>query len=507
MRTRGAGASVRDWLRQRWMSTSAPDESNALVPQGRDTADDLSTDSEFDTAVPEVAAAVTRYSRRFIESLEDGSASVVAPIGAWLLVALVAEQVPVEIARNVLGLDPSSAVPAARALLASPHPSVKTATAVWMDGESVTDELAQWASTLPLATACGAKPSQSDADSWVQLHTDGQLSQLPASLEGLAVVLVSVLATRVLWSKPFDVVAGDELGSQLLGVTSNVLSTPALDGAADGGPEPFEHFLADTPIGACGVHVARAVGDLAVVSVIADPSRSRTEVTCQALRLASMLAHAPGHLGRSSVFDFPTGDRGWLSIVEDRVRAGAPDRTERYRSLLPAWQIEHTVRFDQSPELGAPMVAAALSRMLGQPSQDPEAVQSAVARFDRYGFAAAAVTAEMLRSVGPPVLDHWSVRRTATIRFQHPYAAVAVVLDPTSPWHGLPVFCAWVTEAVEIDAASLTGSSEQSPIDCPGCGAANPSGTRFCSECGAYRPSDTPSGAPPLLPVPPVARH
>jgi hypothetical protein len=36
--------------------------------------------------------------------------------------------------------------------------------------------------------------------------------------------------------------------------------------------------------------------------------------------------------------------------------------------------------------------------------------------------------------------------RHAELRFGHPYAVVALVQDDTSPWQGLPVFSAWVTE-------------------------------------------------------------
>jgi len=46
--------------------------------------------------------------------------------------------------------------------------------------------------------------------------------------------------------------------------------------------------------------------------------------------------------------------------------------------------------------------------------------------------------------------------RTAELRFGHPYAVVAVTADEpagrqrrpaeTSPWHGLPVFSAWVAK-------------------------------------------------------------
>ena len=38
------------------------------------------------------------------------------------------------------------------------------------------------------------------------------------------------------------------------------------------------------------------------------------------------------------------------------------------------------------------------------------------------------------------------------LRFGHPYAVVAVTTDPTGgagPWHGLPVFSAWVSEPEE----------------------------------------------------------
>ena len=47
------------------------------------------------------------------------------------------------------------------------------------------------------------------------------------------------------------------------------------------------------------------------------------------------------------------------------------------------------------------------------------------------------------------------IRRVAELRFGHPYAAVAVTVDDTpdskqrGPWHGLPVFSAWISDPVE----------------------------------------------------------
>jgi hypothetical protein len=77
-----------------------------------------------------------------------------------------------------------------------------------------------------------------------------------------------------------------------------------------------------------------------------------------------------------------------------------------------------------------------------------------MARYSRTGFEAAAVTAiaiELAALVS-------GRRREAELRFAHPYAAVAIATDPEGagqrrggrvshgPWHGLPVFSAWVSE-------------------------------------------------------------
>jgi hypothetical protein len=86
-------------------------------------------------------------------------------------------------------------------------------------------------------------------------------------------------------------------------------------------------------------------------------------------------------------------------------------------------------------------------------------VQAAVASFTRYGFEAAAITAFAVRAsaLAPP-------QRTAILRFDHPYAAVAVAGKPTppgitgpsrqpeaSPFTGLPLFSAWIHEPHEAE--------------------------------------------------------
>jgi len=73
------------------------------------------------------------------------------------------------------------------------------------------------------------------------------------------------------------------------------------------------------------------------------------------------------------------------------------------------------------------------------------AKQAAVAKYTRVGFEAAAVTAMMMMAAGVPMLREGR-RRTAELRFGHPYAVVATANQPGSPWHRVPVFSAWITD-------------------------------------------------------------
>ncbi|MCM0678790.1 hypothetical protein NCC78_29555, partial [Micromonospora phytophila] len=121
--------------------------------------------------------------------------------------------------------------------------------------------------------------------------------------------------------------------------------------------------------------------------------------------------------------------------------------------VLPCWSAssEHDLT---APALGFPAASAALATALGEPTLGFEARQAALARFGRYGFEAAAVTGLFELTSLPPE----GVARTAELRFGHPYAVVAVATDSrpdsaTGPWHGVPVFSAWVTQPEELPEA------------------------------------------------------
>ncbi|RAO63572.1 hypothetical protein PSN01_00413 [Micromonospora saelicesensis] len=193
---------------------------------------------------------------------------------------------------------------------------------------------------------------------------------------------------------------------------------------------------------------------LVVLSVAAAPQVPPAEVLAAAYDLSAGAADGAQPAGSRSLFALPLGETPLWTLSEERVRTRARDgREERHTAVLPCWSArsEHDLT---APALGFPAVAATLATAMTLPVERFEARQTAVARFDRYGFEAAAVTAMFGLTSLPPE----GVARTAELRFGHPYAVVAVATDTRAggtagPWHGVPVFSAWVAEPEEVSVA------------------------------------------------------
>jgi hypothetical protein len=168
-----------------------------------------------------------------------------------------------------------------------------------------------------------------------------------------------------------------------------------------------------------------------------------------------------------SLFDLPLGAGHAWEITEDEFETDDPDeRLESAEVKLPSWRVtESTTDLLGDPVFGFRAAAAALEARFPRIPQGYEfqAVQGATANFDRNGFSAAAVTA--IEGVPRMAAGGWDrprskgLHRHAEVRFSRPFAVVAVALSPqdgaapegTSPWRGVPLFSAWVTQAVETD--------------------------------------------------------
>jgi hypothetical protein len=169
--------------------------------------------------------------------------------------------------------------------------------------------------------------------------------------------------------------------------------------------------------------------------------------------------HAAGAtVPRRALSDMDLGDGEFWTITEERRPGG-----DSVRVVLPAWEASSNHDLTADPGLGFGAVGRALAEsVFATPAisdiSEIEARQAAVARYGRWGFEAAAVTAVALRSAFlPPARS-----RTATLRFGHPYAVVAVTRGRRrrDPWAGVPVFAAWVAEPSETSAV-VTGESRR----------------------------------------------
>lgn len=404
---------------------------------------------------------LSAYAARLHATVGDGH-HVASPLGAWLLLAVtattadpdpaVADGAAAKLAQ-ALGTDLPIAAEVARTLLDAPHPLVGSATALWHTAGQGSDGSAAWRAALPRTTEVGALPEQAGLNAWAREHTLGLIETFPLTVESEVVfILASALATRVSWATPFDVADARALGanSPWAGQLRRALRSPS-----DG------HLCAIVSTARAGdviVHAAPAQttdgAGLVVLSVAAAPQVPPAEVLAIAYDLSAEAADGAPPAGGRSLFDLPLGETPLWTLTEERVHTWERDgREERHNAVLPCWSARNDHDLT-APALGFPAAATTLATALALPINEFEARQTAVARFDRFGFEAAAVTGMAGITSMPPE----GVARTAELRFGHPYAVVAVATDTgadgvTGPWHGVPVFSAWVAEPEEVPEA------------------------------------------------------
>ncbi len=387
------------------------------------------------TAKPDLAGKVARYAATFHDTLGYRH-HVASPLGAWLLLALCAPAAAgadAQTLTRLLGGEGGESARQAAGLLAVPHPLVAAAAAVWSQ-PGVVD--GNWLAGLPTAVDQGEVPGQQYLDQWADDHTFGLIKRFPLRVAAAVDLLIATaLATKVSWAHPFDLAPGAALGesSAWAGQVAQVLRSPA--------HPAHSAFIASTESGDLAVHVARAAGGLLVASVIAEPDVTPAEVMAHAHRIA--IATATGQqVPRRSLFDLPVGTGPLWTLAEER--SGGPPG-ERCVAVLPAWSADsqHDLK---DPALGFAAAAAGLKA-----GRAWDARQAAMAKYTRTGFEAAAITMLVGMMAARPRTRRG---RVAELRFGHPYAVVAVTEGEMTagafgPWHGIPVFSAWVAAPSE----------------------------------------------------------
>ncbi|WP_298752169.1 hypothetical protein [uncultured Serinicoccus sp.] len=373
-----------------------------------------------DTAAP---AAVRRYAVRF-DSDVLAAPGVGSGLGAWLLLALVADQAePADRAllEDQLGLPAGEARAALADLLADPHPAVSAAVARWADAAALTADFGGWA--VPGAVEDGPLPDQAGADRWTAERTGGLIETFPLEITELTrLVLASALATRISWRTPLVELDDGGLGTDAATARHLVLETVAA--------------------GPVGVVAPTTASGLTVVSVVADPAVPREQVIAAAHEVAAALASTRLPDAVAVLED----GHAWTVSEHREVRAAFQDVVEEWSGWVPSWRL--TSEHDLADAPGFATALASLARYV-RPEERPaetEARQAAVAAYSATGFEAAAVTGMGIRATGLAHEQEVLVRRIH-LRLDRPHAVVAVALDTGrggAAWHGIPVFTAWV---------------------------------------------------------------
>jgi hypothetical protein len=390
----------------------------------------------------DLARLVARYASRLHATIGDRH-HVASPLGAWLLLALVGpladgpDRAAIE---DVLGCPIEAARAAVDDLMASPGRTIGLALAGWADVDRVGATIGAWLEVLPPGTDRGPIPSPADADRWARDHTRGLIERFPIEVDPSTIlVLASALATKVAWAIPFEDRPATELGGPFVASVDHVLHTGV----------PHETQLARTPTGQLIAAVRKIADGLTVVAVLARPDLEPTAV----LGAAHWLASGEGRHHQLSLFDVPIGASPVGTITQRTYTAVGPGgRVETAEAWLPAWTAtsDHDLLADER------FGFAAASRIVGRklPALDAgyafDARQSATASYGRLGFEAAAVTAFATRAGAAFPREQEVTERHLEVRFDRPFAVVATATaGHDSPWADLPVFSAWVADAVE----------------------------------------------------------
>jgi hypothetical protein len=409
-------------------------------------------------SVGRLAAVVGAYARRVTPSVleQHRAGSVSSALGVWLLLAACA---PAAVGSERAELEEALGCPADEAsrllvrVLAAPPTALRTAIALWVAVDDASPEVAAWARGLPGQVESGFMPTQAQADAWAERETLGLIRKFPMDIDELTrIVLASVLATKVSWEVPFGAVAAADYcapGSSWRSAVSRLLW--------DADPEGHAMIARTAAAGLVAVHGAVAREGLTVISVSAAPEADRAAVFAAAYEVAGEACREWGR-GAFSLWDLPLGvEHSWeISEREVPVFVAEP-RLERVAGVaLPAWRAEGDLDLRRSPAFGTGPALETLRRLVGpRPDDRCEATQAAVASFTRYGFQAAAVTALGIRAAAARRPQRRAVERSAVLRFDHPYAAVAIAGRPScgvgssSGFAGLPLFSAWVQQPIE----------------------------------------------------------
>lgn len=376
------------------------------------------------------------FSERFHENFK-GKHRLASPLGAWCLLAYIAinDENPDPKVIDSLGCSPAEAQVILTKLLQKQPKMVSLAVKSWLN-PPVTHvaSVKSWDKEAKEVSApLKDIPTQDELNAWARAESNRLITQFPVEInpDMFLVLFTNLVGTEVNWDEPYKAVPDEAMGSAWKAENFLVAHKESYS----------SYIYQDESHGLFGVHRKFAKdGEFSVYSVIAlDDSVSEEATMAVARKLASS-----GTYKRLSAHELPLGEssHGILSVTAQK----APSSEEIFTTFLPAWESSNNFNLLQT-DLG---FREALERFKDMDDAGIyiQAKQGVDAKYTAEGFKASSRTFGISVKRCRPVED--CEIRHVTMRFNRPYAVVAMVDHVNKAWNRVPIFDGWVAEASEI---------------------------------------------------------
>lgn len=374
--------------------------------------------------------ALQDYAKDFYSNTEFGDSNVVgSPLGSWLLVASVATSLDFgndpflkTETEHCLRMNIEEAREAVKEILEQYRELNYVSQAWTVPNLTALPAVQKWVEANSLIPHEGNIPSQEQIDKWASTNTNDLIKEFPSEMnDDTMVVIANIIYSKLAWKTKFVAVPATE-PMKGWGVET-VLSAHVTNDI---------RFFKDENSDVFATYNVKATGDKESVSLVTCLSQELepTKLMDALSRIDSMVEIQPNdELLLSSSSD--------MYKIKEVRRGSAPTIIE---VTVPAWDSESSHRLLENKSMGYQELFKAFGKG-AKGGFAADAKQVAVAKFDKDGFEAAALTAMIMARCAMPTMVTQTIYE---LNFTKPFVFVSYI-------EKLPVFSGYICKAKEAE--------------------------------------------------------
>lgn len=372
--------------------------------------------------------ALQKYTEDFYAKTEFGESNLVgSPLGSWLLVASIASGLSLNGNSSLkadlessLHIDVEEAEEAVKEILEKYRELNYVSQAWTIPDLSELPAVKDWVEANSLIPHEGNIPSQEQIDEWASTNTNGLIKEFPSSMdESVLLVIANIIYSKLAWKTKF--IATPKTEPMKDWDVETVLTANATNDVK---------FFIDSNNDVFAVYKVKAIGDRESVSL----------VTCLSSELSPQTLMRVANNPDSMKEILPADERLLqcsenIYRIKEVVRGSVP--TEIHVTV-PAWEAESLHKLIENKSMGYQAISQALREGATTPFAT-DAKQVAVAKFDKDGFEAAALTTMIVSRCALPTMVTKTVYE---LNFTKPFVFISHIEE-------LPVFSGYICKANE----------------------------------------------------------